>query len=158
MVRLAVETLIHAPISLCFDLARDMNCHAESMAKSKERIVSCPPGGLLVLGDEVTFEAVHLGIKQRLTSRIVEYDRPNRFTDQMVKGAFKSLRHEHRFKIEGESTRMTDVVELEAPLGVLGRLAEAKFLGGYMRRVIAERGASLKAIAEAKAAQQESEL
>lgn len=148
MVRLTVDTLIHAPIELCFDLARDMGAHAKSLANTGEKIVSCPPSGLLELGDEVTFEAKHLGIRQRLTAKIVQYERPVLFTDEMLSGAFKSLRHEHKFRIEGESTRMSDVVEFEAPFGPLGRLAERAFLGTYMRKLLIERGEQLKAMAE----------
>ncbi len=148
MVRVAVETLIHAPVTLCFDLARDMNAHAESMSSTSERILRCPPSGLLELGDEVEFEAVHLGIRQRLTSRIVEYDRPLRFVDQMSKGAFKSLRHEHRFRIDGEYTVMTDVLEFEAPYGILGRLVEWFFLRRYMRKVVRIRSNQLREQAE----------
>jgi ligand-binding SRPBCC domain-containing protein len=151
MVRLSVDTLIKAPINLCFDLARDMNAHAETMAKSGERIVSAPPSGVLEMGDEVTFEASHFGIRQRLTGKIVQFERPSLFTDQMLKGAFKSLRHEHHFRIEGESTRMTDIVVLEAPLGPLGLIAERLFLRGYMQKLLAERGDALRRMAEASA-------
>ena len=156
MVHLAVETLIQAPINLCFDLARDMRVHAESMANTREQVLRCPESGLLELGDEVEFEAVHFGIRQRLTSKIVEYDRPKLFVDQMVTGAFKSLRHEHRFRIDGEFTVMTDVVELAAPFGLLGRLAEAAFLNRYMHKLLSERGAQLRTLAELKYAESNS--
>ena len=122
------------------------------MAETGEKIVACPPGGLLELNDEVTFEAKHFGIRQRLTSKIVEFDPPHSFTDQMVSGAFKSVRHEHKFRIEGESTRMTDVFEFEAPFGPLGWLAEVLFLRSYMRRLIFSRSEQLKAMAEANSA------
>ena len=148
MVRLTVETRIQAPVELCFDLARDMNAHAQSMAGSGERILLCPPSGLLELGDEVTFEAKHLGMRQRLTSKVVEYNRPREFTDQMVAGAFKSLRHRHRFHKEGDVTLMTDEVILVAPLGPLGWLAERLFLAGYMRKLLIQRGNELKKLAE----------
>ena len=45
-----IETRIRAPIELCFDLARDVNAHAESAAFTSERVVE--PGrtqGLLYL-------------------------------------------------------------------------------------------------------------
>jgi ligand-binding SRPBCC domain-containing protein len=157
MVRLSLDTLIHAPIALCFDLARDMNTHVKTMAKSGERIIACPEGGLLELGDEVTFEAKHLGIRQRLTSKIIQFERPSVFTDKMLTGVFKSLRHEHRFRIDGESTLMTDVLELEAPFGFVGWMAERAFLARYMHRVLSERGKELKAVAEASSAEQDAE-
>lgn len=92
-----VETEIAASLEECFDRARDVNLHTDSTTGSKERIVDAPPSGMLELGDEVEFEAVHFGIRQRLRSKIVEYDRPNRFVDEMQRGAFKRLRHTHEF-------------------------------------------------------------
>lgn len=118
------------------------------MRRSRERIIQAPESGVLELGDEVTFEAIHFGIRQRLTSRIVEFDRPYSFTDQMQKGAFKSLRHRHEFKEEGAETRMTDTLELEAPLGPFGWIVERAFLGSYMKRLIEKRGLELKRLAE----------
>jgi len=151
VVRLAVQTLIEAPAELCFDLARDMNLHAETMSSSAERIVDCPPGGLLELGDQVTFEAKHLGIRQRLTSKIVEYDRPNTFVDEMVAGPFKSLRHEHHFNPVDDQTSMIDIVQIQASLGPLGWIAERLILDWYMYRLVERRGIELKRIAEARA-------
>lgn len=151
MARIEVGTLIHAPPEVCFDLARDVRVHEETTKGSGERVVSAPASGMLALGDEVTFEAKHLGIRQRLTSKIVAYDRPLRFTDEMQKGAFKSLRHEHRFEpVEGGS-RMVDVLEFSSPGWVFGSLVDALFLAGYMRRFIEARGRELGRLAEERA-------
>ena len=43
---------------------------------------------------------------------------------------------------------MIDVFDYNAPLGPLGRLAEALFLDRYMRRLLVGRGAGVKAVAE----------
>jgi len=72
---IVVETVIAAPPEVCFDLALDVGAHAESAAFSGERIVE--PGrlsGVLQLGDLVTFEGKHFGIRQRFTTKIVEID------------------------------------------------------------------------------------
>jgi ligand-binding SRPBCC domain-containing protein len=149
MIHLVVETRIEAPPEVCFDLARDVRIHEQTTGRTRERVVEMSGGPMLELGDEVTFEAVHLGIRQRLTSRIVGYDRPKSFADEMQKGAFKSLRHEHRFVADNGGTRMIDEMWLTAPLGPLGWLAEQLFLRGYMRRFLAARGKELKGLAEA---------
>jgi hypothetical protein len=89
MGEITIETRIHAPIELCFDLARDVTAHAESAAFSSERIVA--PGrtqDLLELGDLVAFEARHFGMTQSFIAKITALDRPNRFVDEMVDGAF----------------------------------------------------------------------
>lgn len=143
-----VETVIEAPPSVVFDLARDVTVHAETTRRTGEKAVAGVISGKMGFGDVVTFEAKHFGVKQRLTSKIVEFDYPHSFTDQMVEGAFQSLRHQHIFESADGRTRMIDVVVLKAPLGPLGWLAERLFLDRYMRNFLVERGSALKAIAE----------
>jgi hypothetical protein len=43
---------------------------------------------------------------------------------------------------------MTDVFDYVAPLGVLGKLADRLFLERYMRRLLEERNAVIKRMAE----------
>jgi ligand-binding SRPBCC domain-containing protein len=143
-----VETNIEAPPGLCFDLARHVNAHAFSTAHTRERIVDAPPTGLLQLGDEVEFEAVHFGIKQRLKSKIVEYDRPKRFVDEMQKGAFKRLRHTHEFQETPGGTLMIDTLDFASPFGALGAIADRLFLRRYMQRFLKRRSQALKRMAE----------
>jgi ligand-binding SRPBCC domain-containing protein len=148
MPTIVVETRIAAPIELCFDLARDVGAHARSAAATGERIVGPKTTGCLELGDEVTFEARHLGIRQRLTSRIVEFSRPTRFVDQMVTGAFTSLRHVHEFMPDGAVVVMRDTLTWQSPLGRLGALADSLFLVRYMRNFLVRKQSLLKAEAE----------
>jgi len=117
---LTIETIIAAPPEFCFDLALDVGVHAESAAFSGERVVE--PGrlaGALQLGDLLTFEGRHFGLRQRFTTRIVEVDRPRRFVDEMVRGAFRRLRHVHEFHPHDGGTLMRDVLDWEATLGFL---------------------------------------
>ncbi len=151
MVRLAVQTLINASVPTCFDVARNTDLHAESMSQTRERILKGPPSGLLELGDEVTFEAKHFGICQRLTSKIVEYDPPHSFTDEMTAGPFKSLRHEHHFNPLDGQTSMIDIVQVRARFGPIGWIVERLILDWYMYRLIEGRGLAVKQFAERKA-------
>jgi ligand-binding SRPBCC domain-containing protein len=148
-----IITTIHiaAPIELCFDLARDMNAHAQSTAHTRERIAECPPGGMLSLGDEVEFEAIHFGIKQRLRSRIIEFDRPHRFVDQMQKGAFKRLTRVHEFRVVDGGTEMIDTLDFASRLGPIGTVVDKLLLVHYMRGFLTQRNAILKKLAEQQA-------
>lgn len=149
MGHVTVETFIAAPPDVCFDLARDVGAHVESASFSRERAV--PPGrteGLLELGDTVTFEGVHFGIRQRFTAKIIELDRPSRFVDELVKSTFKSLRHVHDFEPKAGGTLMRDVLDWVSPLGILGRIADALFVERHMRRFVATKQVALKRIAE----------
>jgi ligand-binding SRPBCC domain-containing protein len=148
MTTIVVETLIAAPIELCFDLARDVEAHLKTAAATDERAVDGKTSGLLDLGDVVTFEAVHFGIRQQLTSKIVEFDRPSRFVDEMVKGAFASLRHVHEFVTDGNSVLMRDTLTWRSPLGFLGTLADKLFVEDHMRAFMVKKQLELKEHAE----------
>jgi ligand-binding SRPBCC domain-containing protein len=144
-----IETEIHATPVRCFDLARNVEVHVASTAGTRERAVAGVTTGLLGHGDTVTWEAVHLGVKQRFTSRITRFEPPHLFEDEMVRGAFHSFTHLHEFRPFDAGTLMVDTVQYVAPLGILGRLANALFLKRYLRHFLKARADALKAMAEA---------
>lgn len=146
--RIELALIIKAPIDEVFDLARDVDAHTASTPGTNERAVAGRTSGLFELGDEVTWEAVHFGVRQRLTSRITMFDRPRHFRDSMVRGAFKRFDHDHFFEERPEGTHCRDIFDFDAPLGPLGRIAEATFLERYMRQFLQTRLELLKVMAE----------
>ena len=150
MTKLVVKTKIEAPPEVCFDLARDIGLHCQTVRHTKERATAGVTSGLIELGQWVTFEAVHFGFRQRLTAKITEFDRPRCFVDEMIEGAFVSLRHVHGFISLQGGTLMRDTLIWKSPFGVFGTLIDQVFLRRYMRRFLIERNTNLKRIAEAK--------
>ncbi len=148
MEEIHLEMKVMADIKICFDLARNIDFHTQSLQHSKEKAVSGKTSGLIELGETVTWEAIHFGIKQRLTSKITEYDAPNYFVDEMVSGVFKSFRHEHHFQKEGDYTIIRDKFSFESPLGLLGKIANKIFLKRYMINLLKTRNEFLKKEAE----------
>lgn len=144
------EIYVEAPVQVCFDLTRNVDVHTETTARTKERAIAGVTSGLMEKGDTVTWEAVHLGVKQQLTAKIIEMEEPHRFTDVMVKGAFHSFTHTHEFIEQGNGTLMKDRFEYRSPLGILGKIADKLFLEKYMTRFIVERSMELKRIAESR--------
>ena len=132
----------------CFDLARDLDLHVRSTEGTNEVAVAGITSGLIRAGESVTWEATHFGIRQRLTSRITEFDPPYHFRDSQVSGAFKSFDHDHYFSRDGEVTLMRDVFTYRAPLGILGRLADVLFLEAYMRKLLERRAEVIRRDAE----------
>jgi ligand-binding SRPBCC domain-containing protein len=147
---ITIETSIQAPIELCFDLARDIDLHLETTVHIRERAVAGITTGLIGLGESVTFEARHFGVKQRLTVRITEFQRPYHFVDEMTAGPFKRLRHLHDFEAVDNSTLMIDTFEYVSPFSILGRIADKLFLERYMQRLLQRRMQHLKQVAEAR--------
>ncbi|WP_409292715.1 SRPBCC family protein [Peribacillus sp. SCS-37] len=142
------EIYIDAPITVCFDLARDIDVHMETTSKTNEKAIAGVTTGKVEKGDTVTWSATHLGVRQRLTAKITEMEKPYRFTDEMVKGAFHSFVHTHEFMESGSGTLMRDVFAYKSPLGILGNLADFLFLKKYMTHFIVTRAKELKRIAE----------
>lgn len=74
--------------------------------------------------------------------------KPYQFTDIMVKGTFKSLKHQHFFKEQKGCTLMTDRFEFESPFGIIGKLFNKFFLKKYLQNFLLERNAIIKKTAE----------
>ena len=151
MVKLEEVTLIRAPIERCFDLSRSVEVHLAGNVHFGEQAVAFGgvTSGLIGLGERVTWRARHLGVRQKLTSEITAMARPAYFQDTMTRGAFRWMQHDHYFRpLFGDQTEMTDIFCFAAPLGILGRLAEMAVLRRYMRSLLRERNAVIRAIAE----------
>ena len=151
MVTLTEITVVHAPIDRCFDLARSVEVHLAGNVHYGEAAVATAgvTTGLLGLGQQVTWRARHFGVRQTLTSEITAMKRPGYFQDTMRQGAFRSMQHDHFFRaLSDAETEMKDVFCFAAPLGLLGRLAEGLVLRRYMQRLLRERNAALRQIAE----------
>jgi ligand-binding SRPBCC domain-containing protein len=118
------------------------------MEASGERAVAGVTSGLIGPGQEVTWRARHFGVWWRMTSRIVDYERPCRFVDQMRRGPFAAWRHEHRFERHFAGTRMVDVAEYRLPLGPLGGLVDLLLVRRYLRRLLETRNHYVKLVAE----------
>ena len=151
MATITLETLVRGSLERCFDASRDLDLHVQSMPGTGERAVGGRMSGLIELGEQVTWEARHFGIRQRLTSEITFFDRPHRFQDTMRKGAFRSFVHDHYFEPAAGGTLMRDVVTFHAPLGILGAIVDQLVLAGYLRRLLAGRNAAIRSAVEAAA-------
>jgi ligand-binding SRPBCC domain-containing protein len=150
MLVIRLWTPISAPQERVFDLARSIDAHQQSAERTHERAVAGVTHGLIGLGEEVTWEARHFGIRQRLAVRITGFERPARFQDTMVSGAFKSMKHDHEFVPRPSGTLMVDRFEFESPFGIVGRIVDRLFLAGYLRRFLIRRNEVLKKLAESE--------
>ena len=147
MPHLELVTLIDAAPERCFDLSLDVDLHTQSTG-AREEVVGGVRSGQMVLGDDVTWKAWHFGIPFRMTSAITEYERPERFVDEQVRGPFGSWCHEHRFDPRAAGTRMVDVVDYRSPLGPIGALVDRVRLERYMGDLLARRNEFLRIAAE----------
>ena len=148
MPRIELQTFIKADKDIVFDLARSIDLHKLSTEQTKETAIAGKTSGLIELDESVTWKAKHFGVFHQLTSKITEFKRPDFFVDEMVSGIFKSFRHEHHFKMENRITLMIDIFLYEAPLNVLGKVADSLFLRNYMTSFLEKRNMVIKETAE----------
>jgi ligand-binding SRPBCC domain-containing protein len=149
MIVIRLSTPIAAPPGRVFDLARSIDLHSRSLAWTREIPVAGRMSGLIGLDETVTWRAWHLGVRQRLTSRISGYDRPRWFQDVMVRGAFAWMEHDHWFDAApGGGTVLRDELRFAAPLGILGHAVEVLVLRRYMTRFLERRNAVIRRVAE----------
>ena len=144
MALIELETRIAAPPERCFDLSLSVDIHLESTARTGERVVTGPTSGLLGPGDEITWEARHLGRRRRLSVRISGHDRPRWFRDEQVRGPFRLMRHDHWFDAEAAGgTLMRDRFEF-AWFGPV----DALVIRPHLRRFLVERNELIRRTAE----------
>jgi ligand-binding SRPBCC domain-containing protein len=137
--------IIHAPIETVFDAERNISLHMETQKYRNEIAIDGVTSGLINLGEEVEWEAVHFGVKQRLRVRITHMNFPTYFRDEMIFGAFQSMSHEHFFhRVDPHTTEKRDVIDFKAPYGIIGRMAERLFLTHYMQTFIQKKNIALK--------------
>ena len=144
MSRIELQTVIAAPIERCYDLSLSVDVHLRSAAGTGERVVAGVSSGVLKLGDHVTWEARHLGLKHRLSMTISAADPPRTFRDELVSGPFRRLVHDHFFEQADGGTLMRDVLEFST--GV--RPLDALVLKPHLRRFLLRRNAVVKELAE----------
>lgn len=145
---LVLHTFIDAPAEAFFDLMRDIRLHTETTAQTNEKAVAGVTDGKIGLGQSVTFESTHFGMRQRLTVKVVEFDRPRLFVDEMIEGRFKAFKHIHEFEPVDGGTRMKDTLIWSLPLGIIGAIVDKLLLKRHLLNLVTKRNARLKEIAE----------
>lgn len=149
MPRIKLKTIINSNnIQMVFDLHRSIDLHELSASKTQEKAIAGKTSGLISLDETVTWKAKHFGIMQELTTKITGFNAPDFFVDEMIKGAFKSFRHEHHFKINDNKVIVTDIFDYNSPFGLLGKIADVLFLRKYMTNFLKERNKIVKEFAE----------
>lgn len=79
------------------------------------------------------------GLPIRWISLIEEWVEGVRFSDSQVKGPYKRWLHTHEFEAVAGGTRVSDHVEFELPLGVLGELGGLALVRHDLGRIFAFR-------------------
>jgi ligand-binding SRPBCC domain-containing protein len=145
-----LTTFIAAPAERVFDLSRSIDLHRKSMSHTREEAIAGTTSGLIELNETVTWKAKHVFKTRILKSKISAMNRPLAFTDEMVDGDFRSLKHEHHFKTIQNGTLVIDLFHFETPYGTLGKLVNLLYLNKYLHKLLEERNRVIKEYAESE--------
>lgn len=148
MTRIHITTFIAAPIERVFNLSRSITLHKISTAHTNEKAIAGVTSGLINKDETVTWQAKHLFKTRQHTSKITDMQSPDTFTDEMMKGDFKSFKHQHHFKQIENGTIMIDIVDFESPYGSLGKFFNAVYLKKYIEKFLIKRNDVIKHYAE----------
>lgn len=139
-----LTTTIHAPIEKVFDAARSIDLHQASMLHTNERAIAGITSGFINEGETVTWQAKHFFATRTMTVQITAMKPYSFFKDEMLKGDFKLMQHEHHFQSLIEGTEMKDVFHFESPYGKVGKLFNYLFLTNYMKKLLLQRNTIIK--------------
>ena len=145
-----IKTIINAKIQICFDLSCSIDLHTISTSKTREKAIAGVTSGIVKLNDSITWEATHFGIRQKLTSKITQFEEPKHFRDEQIKGAFKFMKHDHYFEECEGMTIMTDHFQFSSPYGVIGKIVDVLVLKSYLRRFLIVRNSVIQEYAESE--------
>lgn len=148
MTTINLITKIKAPKQIVFDLSRNIDVHQNSASKTNEKAIAGKTYGLINLYETVTWKGKHFGFYLTHTSKITEMDLYDYFADEMIKGTFKSFKHEHSFIEKNGKTVMIDNLMYETPFGISGKLFDKLILKKHMINFLETRNAVLKELAE----------
>ena len=82
--------------------------------------------------------------------KVTEMSKPFSFTDEMINGDFKSMKHEHHFKKIENGTLMIDLFTFTIPYGSFGNILNKLFLTNYMKKLLEQRNTAIKQYAESE--------
>ena len=148
MTLIEISTYINAPIQKVFDLSRDIDVHQNSASKTNEVVIAETTHGLINLGETVTWRGKHFGLYLQHKSLITQMNLYSFFADEMIKGHFKTFRHEHYFEEKNGVTIMKDRLSYETPFWIFGKLFDILLLRSHLTNFLLNRNQVLENIAE----------
>jgi ligand-binding SRPBCC domain-containing protein len=145
MITIKTKTQVDAPMDRCFKLALSIDLQKQATGlKAVDGVTS----GLIGPGDTVTWGSRPFGWSFRHQS-LIEVWRPySYFREVMTAGAFMAYEHEHHFAVMNDGTHIRDEVRLTVSRTFLGSLEEQFIVRRRILRLIRQRNACIKYVAE----------
>lgn len=139
MAHLQISQLIPASRLEVFDYLTDPN-NLPALLRPTINVQVVTPDVALKRGNEVHFMMSRFGLSQSIRFRVEDVLRGSRLSYRQSEGVFAAWAHTMKFDEHGEGgTLVTDLVDYQVPMGLLGHLADDLLLKSDMSRVLAHR-------------------
>jgi ligand-binding SRPBCC domain-containing protein len=149
MTTIHLTTIIDAPIEACFRLSLSIDLELSAAAQYEIKAVSGVTKGSIELGERVTWNTRQFGIWVTHTSEITRLESPSYFQDAMVRGLFRSFKHDHFFRrVNPNRTEMCDELHFSMPAYLLITITEHLLVKRRLTNLLAARDALIKEAAE----------
>lgn len=152
MERFRDTVIIAAPIEPVFAWYTDLKNLVRMMPPDlRVRVVKADVP--LRKGSRVRFAVAYGSFPLELTWEMLisEFEKDRFFADRQTKGPFDHWLHRHDFRtLEDGRTEVTDTLEIGAPMGFFGRMAEKTFVSSQLRSIFDHRRAVLRRVFEEK--------
>lgn len=128
---------IPATVSEVWDFFSNPTNLANITPEYMKFVVTSPPHeGDIYPGQIITYKVSPLlGIPLSWMTEITHVVPGKIFVDEQHQGPYSLWHHQHLFEPDGNGTLMTDIVHYKLPLGPLGALAKALFVGRQLESI-----------------------
>ena len=138
---------INKPIEEVFQFfSKPENLSVITPAKLGFKILSPNPIKMEV-GRLIDYNIYLMGIPIHWRTLITDYEPPNMFVDQQIKGPYAMWHHTHTFqKINDKETLISDIVKYGLPFGFIGGMANALYVKKDLESIFSYRFDKIKEI------------
>ncbi len=139
MAHLQISELIEAPRADVFEYLTAPS-QQSFLLQPAINVEVLTPDGDMKRGDEIHFNMTRFGLSQSIRFRVEDLLPGSRMTYRQSEGVFAAWTHTMKFEEHSESsTLVTDLVDYQLPMGILGFLADDLLIKGDMARILKQR-------------------
>jgi ligand-binding SRPBCC domain-containing protein len=143
---LKYEQYIDRPIGEVFEFFSGPENLAHIARASLGFVILTPSPIEMRVGALISYTIRIAGIRVRWTSMITQYEPPNRFIDEQLKGPYTFWHHTHSFRQHGGGTLIIDEVKYAIPFGFIGEIVRRMFVRRQLDKIFSYRASVIEKI------------
>ena len=115
------KQIVNRPLDDVFDFFSNPENLSKITPKKLDFNIMTPSPIKMINGQLIDYTIRLFGIRIHWRTLITDYNPPNSFIDQQIKGPYLLWHHEHLFKEVENGVEIVDIIHYTIPLGIIGR-------------------------------------